>query len=84
MRGKPRISKKHLEIMASNVNKLTKHKVELFFGVGCYVTIDGKEYSHYRKKDDSYEGLKNKEVAQLLRQFDDEINAEARRRGWIK
>lgn len=78
-----RYSKKELETIASNINNLTSHKVSLFFGVGCYVEIDGKEYSHYRKKYDDYEGLKNKEVAELLRQFDDEIKAECKKRGWI-
>lgn len=47
-----RVSKKQLEIKASNINNLTNHKVKLFFTQGCgvYVEIDGKEYSHYRKK----------------------------------
>ena len=62
-----RYSKKELETTADIINSLTNHKVTLFFGVGCYVEIDGKEYSHYRKKYDDYEGLKNKEVAELLR-----------------
>lgn len=80
-----RYSKKQLETMAQNVNSLTKHKVTLFFTSGCgvYVDIDGKRYSHYRKKYDDYEGLKNKEVAELLQQFDDEIKEECKRRGWI-
>lgn len=32
---------------------------------------------------DDYEGLKNKEVAELLQQFDDEIKEKCKRRGWI-
>ena len=67
-----RYSKKKLETMADVINSLTNHKVSLFFGVGCYVEIDGKEYSHYRKKYYDYEGLKNKEVAELLKPFSDE------------
>lgn len=77
-----RYSKKLLEIMANNVNNYTNHTVKLFFTDGCgvSVTIDGKEYNHYRKKYDDYEGLKNKEVAELLHRFDEEIRAEVKRR----
>lgn len=80
-----RFSKKQLEIKASNINNLTNHKVKLFFTQGCgvYVEIDGKEYSHYRKKYDDYEGLKNKEVIELLSQFDDEVKEECKKRGWM-
>lgn len=67
-----RYSKKRLERDAEIINTLTEHKVRLFFGVGCYVEIDGKEYSHYRKKYDDYEGLRNKEVAELLKPLCDE------------
>lgn len=67
-----RYSQKRLETMADVINQHTNHKVRLFFGVGCYVEIDGKEYSHYRKKYDDYEGLKNKEVAELLSPLSDE------------
>jgi hypothetical protein len=67
-----RYSKKKLETMADVINSLTSHKVKLFFGVGCYVTIDEEEYSHYNKKEDCYVGLKNKEVAELLRPLSDE------------
>ena len=74
-----RYSKKELETIASNINNLTSHKVKLFFGVGCYVEIDGKEYSHYRKKHDDYEGLKNKEVAELLKPLREEA-----REAWKK
>lgn len=78
-----RYSKKRLELMAEIINKNTEHKVRLFFGVGCYVEIDGKEYSHYRKKHDDYEGLKNKEVAELLKPLRDEaIEAWQRNHGY--
>lgn len=78
-----RYSKKRLETMASNINNLTNHKVTLVFGVGCYVFIDGKEHSHYIKKDDCYIGLQNKEVAELLKRYDDEVLEECKKRGWI-
>lgn len=78
-----RYSKKQLQTMADNINNYTKHKVSLFFGCGCYVEVDGKEYNHYRKKYKDYEGLKNKEVAELLRQFDSEITEEYKRRDLI-
>ena len=79
-----RYSKKKLETMVSVINQFTSHKVSLFFGVGCYVEIDGKEYSHYKKKDDCYEGLKNKEVAELLRPLNDEAIEEWQKKNGYK
>ena len=75
-----RYSRKRLEEKADFINKFTEHKVTLFFGVGCYVTIDGVDYEHYNKRQEAYEGLKNKEVASLLKPLEDEALENALRK----
>lgn len=75
-----RYSRKRLEEKAKFINDFTEHKVTLFFGCGCYVTIDGVDYEHYRKKYGDYEGLKNKEVAELLKPLENEAMENALRK----
>ena len=57
-----------------NIKKITEHT----YGTHIYMKleIDGKEYSHYRKKYDDYEGLKNKEVVELLEPLREEARQE--------
>ena len=63
-----RISQNQIRMAVENINYFTSHKAVATFTGGCgiYLTVDGKEYKHVRK-DGTGEGLKNKEVMEILR-----------------
>ena len=62
-----RISQNQIRVAVEIINYFTSHKaVATFTGCGIYLTVDGKEYKHVRK-DGTGEGLKNKEVMEILR-----------------